>query len=107
MAQKTVVWTETAIKQRREILKYWTLNNNSTKYSEKLIGQIKKRIKLISRYPLAGKLTNHLDTRQAAMGNFSIYYKIDNSRIIITAFWDNRQDPIDLTKLFKVSDLSK
>jgi plasmid stabilization system protein ParE len=101
MAQKTIVWTETAIKQRREILKYWTINNNSTKYSEKLIGQIKKRIKLISRYPLSSKTTNHKDTRQAAMGNFSIYYKVEYSRIIITAFWDNRQNPEELLNLFE------
>lgn len=100
MAQKTIVWTETAVKQRREILKYWTIRNNSSKYSEKLIGEIKKRVKFISNYPLAGKSTNHENTRQAAMGNFSLYYKVDDSKIIITAFWDNRQNPKELLSLF-------
>ncbi|MFA9187509.1 type II toxin-antitoxin system RelE/ParE family toxin [Flavobacterium magnesitis] len=101
MAKKSVVWTETAIKQRREILKYWTIRNKSTKYAEKLIGLINERIKLISQNPEAGKPTNHLDTREAAMGNFSIYYKSDDNQIIITAFWDNRQDPKKLLKLLK------
>ncbi|MBA0885167.1 type II toxin-antitoxin system RelE/ParE family toxin [Flavobacterium undicola] len=97
MAKKSVVWTETAIKQRREILKYWTIRNKSTTYAEKLIGLINERIK----NPEAGKLTNHLDTREAAMGNFSIYYKNDDAKIIITAFWDNRQNPGKLVKLLK------
>ena len=43
MAKKSVVWTETAIKQRREILKYWTIRNKSSAYSEKLIGLINER----------------------------------------------------------------
>lgn len=99
MVKRSVVWTETAIKQRREILKYWTIRNRSTLYAEKLIQLIKKRIELIFKNPYAGKLTNHLDTREAAMGNFSIYYKITDSIIFITAFWDNRQNPADLAKL--------
>lgn len=101
MAKKSVVWTETAIKQRREILKYWTVRNKSTAYSEKLIGLINERVKLIALNPEAGKPTNHLDTREAAMGNFSIYYKNQMSRIVITAFWDNRQEPEKLLELLK------
>lgn len=99
MVKRSVVWTETAIKQRREILKYWVVRNKSTLYAEKLIELIKKRINLILENPYAGKLTNHLDTREAAMGNFSIYYKITDSKIFITAFWDNRQNPAELAKL--------
>ena len=63
MAQNTIIWTETAIKQRREILKYWTLRNQSTVYSEKLIKEIRERIDLILKNPEIGKETNHLNTR--------------------------------------------
>lgn len=86
MAKKSVIWTQTAIRQRREILKYWTIRNHSSIYAEKLIGFIKDRIDLILDNPEAGKQTNHSDNREAAMGNFSIYYKIADSRIYITAF---------------------
>ena len=99
MAQNTIIWTETAIKQRRAILKYWTLRNQSTVYSEKLIILIRERIERIFKNPEIGKETNHLDTRQVAMGNFSIYYKKIENQLIITAFWDNRQDPKKLLKL--------
>ena len=47
MAKKFVVWTETAIKQRREILKYWTKRNGSTVFAEKLIRLIAKQINLL------------------------------------------------------------
>lgn len=101
MAQNIVIWTETAVKQRREILKYWTLRNQSSAYSEKLIEQIRERIDLISTNPEIGKKTNHLDTRQVAMGNFSIYYKKTDVKLIVTAFWDNRNDPKKLLSILE------
>ena len=105
MAERTVVWTETASRQRREILKYWTKRNNSTKYAEKLIRITKGRIKIILNNPRAYKLTNYSETRESAMGHFSIYYKITETQLIITAFWDNRQDPKTILKLIQYKDI--
>ncbi|MES2838594.1 MAG: type II toxin-antitoxin system RelE/ParE family toxin [Bacteroidota bacterium] len=99
MAKKLVVWTQTAAKQRREILKYWTLRNKSTKYAEKLISVINTRIETIEKNNKIGKLTDFKDTRAIALGHFSIFYKITPTKIIITAFWDNRQNPKSLLRL--------
>lgn len=104
MAEKSVIWTETAVRQRREILKYWTVRNGSTRYAEKLIQLIRQRIQVILENEFAGKSTNHNNTREAAMGNFSIFYRIENDKIIIMAFWDNRQDP---DKLLEILNLNK
>lgn len=101
MAERIVVWTETAAKQRREILKYWTKRNSSTKYAEKLIRITKNRINTILTNPLASKKADYPETREAALGHFSIYYQISENKLIITAFWDNRQDPNELLKLIK------
>jgi len=101
MAERTVVWTDTAVRQRREILKYWTKRNNSTKYAEKLIRITKDRIKVLLNNPLSYKLTNYSETREAAMGHFSIYYKTTATQLIITAFWDNRQVPKKLLELIQ------
>ena len=49
MAKRNVIWTETAAKQRRQILKYWTERNNSTIYSLKLIKITAKHIKVIEK----------------------------------------------------------
>lgn len=99
MVKKSVIWTETASRQRREILKYWTIRNGSTQYAEKLVHLIRQRIQVLQENEFAGKPTVHLETRVTAMGNFSIFYKISDSHIIITSFWDNRQDPEKLLKI--------
>ena len=101
MVKREVVWTETAVKQRREILRYWTARNGTSKYAEKLIVLINKRTKVIQTHPEAFKTTVYPDTRIAAMGHFSILYKITGTQIIVTAFWDNRQDPKSLLNIIK------
>ena len=99
MAKRTVVWTETAARQRREILKYWTKRNGSTVYAEKLIRLTAKQTKTILKHPELFKFSEYPETRESALGHFSIYYKVTRTQIIITAFWDNRQDPKSLLDL--------
>lgn len=99
MAQRNIVWTETAAKQRREIFKYWTKRNKSDSYAKKLINIIKEKTELIADYPESGIETEMVNIRMSAMGHFSIFYKHDSEQIIIVAFWDNRQDPKKLFEL--------
>jgi plasmid stabilization system protein ParE len=98
MAKRKIVWTETAAKQRRELLRYWTERNKSTSYAEKLIDIISKHIKVISKNPEAYKKSQIDEVRESAMGHFSLFYKISSNHIIVMAFWDNRQDPKKLLK---------
>jgi len=93
MAKRTVVWTETAAKQRREILRYWVERNKTTTYAEKLIKLTSEQIKIILTNPRLFKSSDFPDTYVSALGHFSIYYKFTKDLLIITAFWDNRQDP--------------
>jgi plasmid stabilization system protein ParE len=101
VAKRKVVWTETATRQRREILRYWTVRNGSTTYAKKLIKLIAIRIKVIKKYPEAFKATIYPETRVSAMGHFSVLYKFTENQIIITAFWDNRQEPKKLLEIIK------
>ena len=101
MAKRDVVWTETAVRQRREILKYWTKRNGSTKYAEKLIKLTAERILIILKNPESFKTVDYPNTRESAMGHFSIYYKLTKDLLIITAFWDNRQDPKKLLDILR------
>lgn len=98
MAKQKVVWTETAVRQRRAILKYWTERNQSTIYAEKLIELVKAHLNIILKSPESFKATEFKDTRESAMGHFSLYYKISDDKIIVVAFWDNRQNPKKLLK---------
>ena len=103
MAKRKVVWTETAFKQRREILKYWTVRNGSATYSKKLIKLIATRIKVIQKFPESYRLTEYPETRFSAMGHYSILYKLTEDQLIVTAFWDNRQDPQKLLEIINPS----
>ena len=76
MAKRTIVWTDTAAKQRRQILKYWTERNQSTAFAEKLIEVTAKHLKVILKNPEAFKETEFDSLRESAMGHFSLYYKI-------------------------------
>jgi hypothetical protein len=60
-----------------------------------------EKANLITENPLIYKAAEFPDTHVAAMGHFSLFYKITDSAIIITAFWDNRQDPKELLKLLR------
>lgn len=98
MAKKRIIWTETAAKQRNNILKFWVKNNQSNIYSLKLLELSNEKAEIISKNPELYKKSEYPDTRVASMGHFSIYYKIEVDAIIITAYWDNRQDPKKLLK---------
>ena len=101
MVKRTVVWTDTAARQRRNVLKFWTERNGSTSFAEKLIKLIAVRIQVILSHPESFKSTTYPGTRESAMGHFSIFYKLTKDQLIITAFWDNRQDPKKLLAIIK------
>lgn len=99
MAKRAVVWTKTAARQRREILKYWVKRNGTTTFAEKLIKLTSEHIKIIQNNPKLFKTADFPGTHVAALGHFSIYYQFTKDKIIVTAFWDNRQDPKSLLEL--------
>jgi hypothetical protein len=101
MAKRNVIWTRTADIQFVGILKYWVKRNKSNAYSKKLLKLVSERTKQIAEKPLIYKATDFKDTRVASLGNFSIYYKFNDEEIIITAFWDNRQNPKTLQKILE------
>jgi plasmid stabilization system protein ParE len=101
MAQLTIHWTETAIRQRNYIFEYWIERNQSTTYAKKLNGKIKERTNLLKINPELGKKTDFKNTRVISLGHYSILYQLSQLHIIITGFWDNRQEPEKLLKFLK------
>jgi len=101
MDELTIFWTQTANRQRDHIFDYWNNRNKSKSYSQKLNLAIRKRIELLKSHPEMGKKTNFGDTNAISMQHYSILYKIDRPKIIVTGFWDNRQDPEKLLNFLK------
>lgn len=101
MVKRNVVWTRTADIQFVGILEYWVKRNKSNSYSKKLVKLVSNRIRQIAENPFIYKSTDFKDIRQASVGNFSIYYKVSDKQIIISAFWDNRQNPKNILKILQ------
>ncbi len=101
MVKRNVVWTRTADIQFSGILAYWVMRNKSNAYSKKLVELVREKTNQIAKTPFTYKLTDFENVRVASLGNFGIYYKIKDEQIIISAFWDNRQDPKELMDILK------
>jgi len=101
MGKREVVWTNTAIRQVNYVFDYWNERNRSTSYSSKLLEQVNIRMQTIIAFPNSGRKTDFKKTLVTSLGHYSIFYQHDKSRIIITGFWDNRQDPSKLLDFLK------
>lgn len=101
MAKRNVIWTKTADLQFIGVLEYWVKRNKSNTYSKKLLKLVSVRTKQIAKNPLIYKATDFKNVRVASLENFSIYYKVSDKEMIVTAFWDNRQDPKKLLKILE------
>ncbi len=101
MAKRNIVWTRTADLQFVGILEYWVKRNKSNNFSKKLLRLVTERTLQISENPFIYKSTDFKDVRVTSLRNFSIYYKVTDKKILVTAFWDNRQDPKKLLKILQ------
>lgn len=99
MAESKIVWSDTALNQRRQIFEYWNQRNGNTKYSERIRVLTNNRIKLIIKNPEAFLKVDFENTHVTIIENFKLFYRIYPEIIMITAFWDTRQNPEKLFKL--------
>lgn len=101
MAKRTVVWTRTADLQFVGVLAYWAKRNHSSTYSKKLMQSVAEVLQQVALTPLMYRLAEYKDFRVVTLENFSIYYRVLESQIVVVAFWDNRQDPKKLLKILE------
>jgi len=65
------------------------------------MGLVSDRTEQIAKNPFVYKSADFKDTRVASLGPFSVCYRVFDDRIILTAFWDNRQYPRKLLNILK------
>lgn len=94
MAQKSIIWSDIAKKELQEILKFYTERNGSPTYSLKLVSEIEDVLNTLSKSNFIGRLTSNKTTRVVPMQVYLIFYEVNDNRIEILSFWDNRQDEI-------------
>ena len=89
-----IIWATRAENDYYETLIYWTKRNKSNSFSNKLIAEVDKKLKVILQNPKSGLATNIQGTHKINfLKYFSIYYQVSEKYIEIVSFWDNRRNP--------------
>lgn len=99
-----IIWQPSAKNQLENTLEYFSIRNENTVYSKKLLKSVKEATSNLSKFPNLGKPTENEIVRELIHLDYSIFYVVDISKIYIILFWDNRRSPEMLeTELIKIS----
>jgi len=93
---KRITWTPQAKIDRFEILEYYFEAGTPKKSLRTIDSQIRKTIKLLSKFPQLGKTFGNFGERIVYKSYYSIIYKVEDDSILIMQVWDSRRDPKDL-----------
>jgi plasmid stabilization system protein ParE len=94
MAVKEIIWSELAKAELHNTLTFYVEQTGNSNYSLKLLSEVEDLLVTLSQNELIGRLTKNKFTRTIPMKNYSIFYELNENRIEIISFWDNRQNPI-------------
>lgn len=92
MAKKEIIWSKLANKQLKSVLEFYVQRNQSTTYSIRLLNEVEDLLETLSKSERIGRLTSNKFTRVISMKVYLIFYEINENRIEIISFWDNRQN---------------
>lgn len=92
MVRRKIIWTKSAISNRKEILEYWFQRTTSIKYSKKLNELFTERINLLSEYPEIRRQTSDSKVRVTPVKDYLIMYDFNSTEIILLLIWDTRRD---------------
>ena len=101
MVEKQIIWTPKAAQQLIYFLEYWENETQSSSYSNKILNKLFLDLSRLAMYPHVAAPIQYHDIRKLVMGHFSLFYTIQLEKIYILIFWDNRQDPNELNRLFQ------
>jgi toxin YoeB len=93
MVERKIIWSQRAKSDLFAILDFYFQRNGTKAYSSEINVSIRKSIRLLSRYPNIGKITDVLNVRNLIHGDYLIFYEIKPETIEILTIWDNRQNP--------------
>jgi len=92
MAEKEIVWSELAKLQLANVLEFYVYRNGNSNYSLKILSEVEDLLETLSKAELIGRLTSNKFTRVISMKVYLIFYEINEDKIEILSFWDNRQE---------------
>lgn len=93
MAKREVVWTRNSEIQLQEILEFYTQRNKSRNFALKLYRKFKTELKNVALKPEIGLKTKLDQIRGLIVGDFILFYKILDDKILILKVWNCKQNP--------------
>ena len=96
MAKLKLRWTGTALAEFGRMLAFYNTRNGNDKYSRTIIRRVNESLKLVVKFPRMYRLVDAEEVKGIRMFHcdyFLIYYKADDSEVIVEAVFDTRQDP--------------
>lgn len=93
MAKKSIIWSQRANLELRNVLEFYSTRNGNTSYSLKILNEVNKLLIILANNEFIGRLTANKTTRVITLGVYLVFYEVNNKQIEILSFWDNRQDP--------------
>lgn len=92
MAKKEIIWSELAKIEFSNVLEFYFYRNENSNYSLKILEEVEDLLEALSENEAIGRLTSNKITRVIQMEVYLIFYEINQNRIEVVSFWDNRQD---------------
>ena len=71
---------------------YGNYRNENSNYSLKIVEEVEELLEILSQSHFIGRLTSNKITRVIPMKEYLVFYEINENRIEIISFWDNRQN---------------
>jgi len=92
MAKKEIIWSDLAKVEFSNVLEFYFYRNENSNYSLKIVEEVEELLEILSQSHFIGRLTSNKITRVIPMKEYLVFYEINENRIEIISFWDNRQN---------------
>jgi plasmid stabilization system protein ParE len=96
---KEIIWSDQALNDRKRILNYWILKNQSSLYSIRLDQVFREAVKLISEYPVIGKPTDLVNIRAKKVRDYFIFFRENENQIHILCIWDTSKKASTMSRI--------
>lgn len=88
-----IVWSESALADRREIIRFWRKHTGSPGYPARLDSKFRDAIQLLAEFPEIGRAVEGRPERCFRVESFLILYRRRADELQIVRIWDVRRNP--------------
>lgn len=80
-------------------MEFYGKRNGNYNYSKKIYAKLKRSVSILSRFSGIGVKMNIVNVRNLIVGDFCLFYRINEKSILVIAIWDSKRNPNNLNLL--------